>query len=400
MVIKINQIYITMEKEQKEVEQNSNEHKNFDNLVLNQDILKGLYLNGFNEPSSIQIKGIESINSEKDCIIQSQSGTGKTATFLIGIFNNLFKHPNNKILILSPTRELANQTYTVASKLVKHSKVSISLCIGGTEIKTNNFYSNSDIIIGTIGRVLHMIEDKKIQINNITNFVIDEADNMANEKDCIQLNKLISLIPTEAQKVLISATLTHSVFKITDRIMKNPIKILLKNQDVAVDLISQFYIDVEVEENKFDVFLDIYNLISTTQAIIFCNTIRKVEWLAEQLKAQNFSITTIHSKMTQNERNHIVQEFRDGKTRLLLTTDLLARGIDVQQINLVICFDMPPDKETYIHRIGRCGRFNKKGVSISFIKMNDNNEMKLLNMMKNTYKINIKEMPENIDEFL
>jgi superfamily II DNA/RNA helicase len=182
--------------------------------------------------------------------------------------------------------------------------------------------------------------------------------------------------------------------------MKNPIKLLLKNQDVAVDLISQFYIDVEVEENKFDVFLDIYNLISTTQAIIFCNTIRKVEWLAEQLKAQNFSITTIHSKMTQTERNSIVQEFRDGKTRLLLTTDLLARGIDVQQINLVICFDMPPDKETYIHRIGRCGRFNKKGVSISFIKMNDNNEMKLLNMMKNTYKINIKEMPENIDEFL
>ena len=383
-----------MDKEQKE----QKEHKNFDNLVLNQDILKGLYLNGFNEPSAIQIKGIESINSEKDCIIQSQSGTGKTATFLIGIFNNLFKHPNNKVLILSPTRELANQTYSVASKLIKHSKVSISLCIGGTEIKNNNI--NSNIIIGTIGRVLHMIEERKLQINSITNFVIDEADNMANEKDCIQLNKLIGLIPVEAQKVLISATLTHSVFKITDKIMKNPIKILLKNSDVAVDLISQFYIDVEVEENKFDVFIDIYNLISTTQAIIFCNTIRKVEWLAEQLKAQNFSITTIHSKMTQTERNSIVQEFRDGKTRLLLTTDLLARGIDVQQINLVICFDMPPDKETYIHRIGRCGRFNKKGVSISFIKMNDNNEMKLLNMMKNTYKINIKEMPENIDEFL
>ena len=383
-----------MDKEQKE----QKEHKNFDNLVLNQDILKGLYLNGFNEPSAIQIKGIESINSEKDCIIQSQSGTGKTATFLIGIFNNLFKHPNNKVLILSPTRELANQTYSVASKLIKHSKVSISLCIGGTEIKNNNI--NSNIIIGTIGRVLHMIEERKLQINCITNFVIDEADNMANEKDCIQLNKLIGLIPVEAQKVLISATLTHSVFKITDRIMKNPIKILLKNSDVAVDLISQFYIDVEVEENKFDVFIDIYNLISTTQAIIFCNTIRKVEWLAEQLKAQNFSITTIHSKMTQTERNSIVQEFRDGKTRFLLTTDLLARGIDVQQINLVICFDMPPDKETYIHRIGRCGRFNKKGVSISFIKMNDNNEMKLLNMMKHTYKINIKEMPENIDEFL
>ncbi len=383
-----------------EKEQNELEHKNFDKLVLNQDILKGLYLNGFNEPSSIQIKGINAIGSEKDCIIQSQSGTGKTATFLLGVLNNLSKNPKNKVLILSPTRELANQTFNVASKLIKYSKLTISLCVGGTEIKNNNFYINSDIIIGTIGRVLHMIEDKKLEINNITNFIMDEADNMANEKDCIELNKLINQIPMTSQKILISATLTHSVFKITDKIMKNPIKILLKNSDVSVDLISQFYIDVEVEENKFDVFIDIYNLISTTQAIIFCNTIRKVEWLAEQLKAQNFSITTIHGKMTPQERNNIVHEFREGKTRILLTTDLLARGIDVPQVNLVVCFDMPPDKETYIHRIGRCGRFNKKGVSISFIKMNDTNEMKLLNMMKNTYKINIKEMPDNIDEFL
>lgn len=378
-------------KEQKDIE-----HKNFDKLVLNNDILKGLYLNGFNAPSSIQVKGIESITTEKDCIIQSQSGTGKTATFLLGILNILFKNPTSKILILTPTRELANQVHSVATKLIEYSKLSVSLCVGGTEFKTYN----TDIVIGTIGRILHMIEIKKLPINNITNFIIDEADNMANEKDCVELNKLINLVPTTSQKVLISATLTHSVFKITDRIMKNPIKILLKNADVAVDLISQFYIDVEVEENKFDVFIDIYNLISTTQAIIFCNTIRKVEWLAEQLKAQNFSITTIHGKMTQQERNNIVQEFRDGKTRLLLTTDLLARGIDVPQVNLVICFDMPPDKETYIHRIGRCGRFNKKGVSISFIKMSDNNDMKLLNLMKNTYKINIKEMPENIDEFL
>jgi superfamily II DNA/RNA helicase len=378
------------------MEPNENEHKNFDKLVLNQDILKGLYLNGFNTPSSIQIKGIESIGTEKDCIIQSQSGTGKTATFLIGILNNIHKKPLNKVLILTPTRELANQVYSVAIKLVEHSDITICQCVGGTEIKN----INSNIIIGTIGRILHMIEIKKLQINSITNFIIDEADNMTNEKDSVEFNKLINQIPKDSQKILISATLTHSVFKVTDKIMKNPIKILLKNSDVSVDLISQFYIDVEVEENKFDVFIDIYNLISTTQAIIFCNTIRKVQWLEEQLKAQNFSITTIHGKMTQQERNSIVQEFRDGKTRLLLTTDLLARGIDVPQVNLVICFDMPPDKETYIHRIGRCGRFNKKGVSVSFIKMSDNNDMKLLNMMKNTYKINIKEMPENIDEFL
>jgi translation initiation factor 4A len=370
------------------------EHKNFDKLVKNPDILKGLYLNGFNSPSSIQVKGIDSISTGKDCIIQSQSGTGKTVTYLVGILNNI--NINNKALILTPTRELANQVYSVASSLMARSKNTLSLCVGGTEIK----YYNTDIVIGTIGRINHMIEDKRLNINHITNFIIDEADHMTNEKDSLELNQLINKIPVDSQKVLISATLTPSVFKLTDRIMKNPIKILLKNTDVTVDLISQFYLDVEVEENKFEVFIDLYNLISTTQAIIFCNTIRKVEWLAEQLTSQNFSITTIHGKMTQAERNNIVQEFRDGKTRLLLTTDLLARGIDVPQVNLVICYDMPPDKETYIHRIGRCGRFNKKGVSISFIKMSDHNDMKLLNAMKHTYKINIKEMPDNIDEFL
>jgi superfamily II DNA/RNA helicase len=371
------------------------EYKNFDNLVKDPDILKGLYLNGFNAPSTIQVKGIEAITTCKDCIIQSQSGTGKTATYLIGIINAIQKN-NGKALILTPTRELATQVYNVTNNIIQYSKLKTSLCVGGTEIT----YYNSDIVIGTIGRIQHMITAKRLKIESITNFVIDEADNMANEKDCIELNNLIKLVPITSQKILISATLTHSVFKITDRIMKDPIKILLKNSDVSVDLISQFYIDVEVEENKFDVFIDIYNLISTTQAIIFCNTIRKVQWLEEQLKAQNFSITTIHGKMTQQERNNIVQEFRDGKTRLLLTTDLLARGIDVPQVNLVICYDMPPDKETYIHRIGRCGRFGKKGVSISFIKMADQNDTKMLNLMKNTYKININELPDNIDEFL
>lgn len=375
------------------------EHKNFDKLVIKPDILKGLYLNGFNAPSPIQVNGIEAINTGKDCIIQSQSGTGKTATFLLGCINRIYNNTNNyigKAIILTPTRELATQVHTVAQQIIQHSKLSLSLCVGGTEITKYN----TNIVIGTIGRINHMIQAKRLNHENLGCFVIDEADNMTNDKDMAGMNELLNHIPQKCQKILISATLTPSVFRLTDKIMSDPVKILLKNTDVSVDLISQFYIDVEVEENKFDVFIDIYNLISTTQAIIFCNTIRKVQWLAEQLAAMNFSITTIHGKMTQQERNDIVQEFRDGKTRLLLTTDLLARGIDVPQVNLVVCFDMPPDKETYIHRIGRCGRFNKKGVSISFIKMADQGDVKLLNMMKNTYKINIKELPENIDEYL
>ena len=378
------------------MEQENIQHTNFDKLVSKPDILKGLYLNGFNAPSSIQIKGIESISTGRDCIIQSQSGTGKTATFILGCINRIYNDYIGRVVILTPTRELATQVYTVAQTITQYSKLSLSLCVGGTNITKYN----TNIVVGTIGRINHMIEAKKLRMDNISCFVIDEADNMTDEKDMTDMNKLLNTVPNTCQKVLISATLTPSVFKLTDKIMNDPVKILLKNADVAVDLISQFYVDVEVEENKFDVFIDLYNLISTTQTIIFCNTIKKVQWLAEQLASLNFSITTIHGQMTQQERNDIVQEFREGKTRILLTTDLLARGIDVPQVNLVVCFDMPQDKETYIHRIGRCGRFNKKGVSISFIRMNDPNDMRFLNMMRNTYKINIQELPENIDTFL
>jgi superfamily II DNA/RNA helicase len=372
------------------------EHLNFDNLNIKPDILKGLYLHGFTNPADIQVKGIVSINTGRDCIIQSQSGTGKTATYLLGVINLVSSDALKKALIIAPTRELAKQVYDVAVAICKYSTLSISLCVGGTEITSHH----NNIVIGTVGRIQHMMSLKKLNIAKINIIVIDEADNMLNEKDNIDLMNVINLIPQECQKVLISATLTHQVFQLTDNIMKNPIKILLKNINVAVDIISQFYVDVEIEENKFDVLIDLYNLISTTQAIIFCNTISKVTWLAENLSAKNFPITTIHGKMNQKERNDIVQEFRDGKTRLLLTTDLLARGIDVPQVNLVVCYDLPPDKETYIHRIGRCGRFGKKGVSISMIKMTDPYDTRLLSKMKHSYNIDINEIPDNIDTYL
>ena len=372
------------------------EHLNFDNLNIQSDILKGVYLYGFKKPSDIQIRGITSINTGRDCIIQSQSGTGKTATYLLGIINCISKDITKKALVIAPTRELAKQVYDVAVNVCKYSKITTSLCVGGTEI--TSYHDN--IVIGTTGRIQHMMSIKKLNISKLNILVIDEADNMLNEKDSVDLLNVINFIPQDCQKILISATLTPQVFNLTNTLMKDPIKILLKNINVAVDIISQFYVDVEVEENKFDVLIDLYNLISTTQAIIFCNTISKVTWLAENLAAKNFSITTIHGKMSQQERNDIVQEFRDGKTRLLLTTDLLARGIDVPQVNLVMCYDLPPDKETYIHRIGRCGRFGKKGVSVAFIKMTDPYDTRLLNRMKHSYNIDINEIPDNIDTYL
>lgn len=375
--------------------------KTFDDLNLKKDLLEGIYLYGFKNPSDIQIKGIEAICTGKDCILQSQSGTGKTATYLLGILNRL--EVNNKLqgIVIAPTRELADQVFNVAKELTKKSKLSVVKCTGGTNIyKNKKEIKNKNLIVGTIGRINHMIQDKIIQLHSLKILVIDEADDILMDGLSDKLKNIFERIPDGTQICFISATLSYNVFNVTKKVMHDPIQVLLKKHEIAVPLISQFYLDVEQEENKFDVLLDIYNLISTSQAIIFCNTIRKITWLNENLIKNNFPITAIHGKMTQDERNDIVNEFRNGKTRILLTTDLLARGIDIPQVNLVINYDIPPNKETYIHRIGRCGRFGKKGISITFVKSEDAMDVKCLNKMKNFYKIDLKEMPDNVHEYI
>jgi superfamily II DNA/RNA helicase len=245
-----------------------------------------------------------------------------------------------------------------------------------------------------------MIVDKKINVHTIKFIILDEADIMLEDGLTEKLGGIFEKIPDNIQCILISATISHELLSISKKVMYEPIKVLLKNSEVAVDLISQFYVNVECENLKFETLLDLYSLISTSQTIIFANTIKKVDWLKENLEKNNFEITYIHGKMTSKERNDIVKEFRNGKTRILLTTDLLARGIDIPQVNLVINYDLPPNKETYIHRIGRCGRFDKKGVSISMVKMDDVSDNKLFNKMKYHYKIKIDELPDNIEKYL
>jgi superfamily II DNA/RNA helicase len=370
----------------------STKNSNFENLSLNQDLIKGVYLYGFKKPSKIQVEGIQTINTGRDCILQSQSGTGKTATYLLGVLNRL--EPNNKCqgLVITPTRELAIQVHKVAEEISKYSELKIELCIGGTNFNTN--LNSSNLVIGTLGRINHMIKEKNIKIGNLKLLTIDEADEMFADGISLELNNIISNCPFNSQLIFVSATLSDNVFNISKEIMNNPKQILLKKDEIPVELISQYYTDVEIEDNKFDVLLELYTLISTSQAIIFSNKISKVEWLGKKFEENNFPITCIHGKMTSKERNEVVKDFRDGKTRILLTTDLLSRGIDIPQVNLVINYDLPLNKETYIHRIGRCGRFGKSGIAISLVKMRDNNDFKLLKRLKNHYKMNIEELDE------
>jgi translation initiation factor 4A len=376
--------------------------ENFDSLNLNENLLKGVYLHGFTQPSAIQVKGINSINTGKDCILQSQSGTGKTATYLLGVLNRLdITEKSCQAIIITPTRELADQVFNVAGVLAKYTDFKIVKCVGGTDINQSlTELKTASVVIGTIGRIFHMVTSKKINTHKLKLIVLDEADDLLFDGIPDKVNEIFDKSPIGLQVLLISATMCMNVFNFSKKFMHDPIKILLKNNEIIVDLISQFYIDIETEEFKFDTLLDLYNLISTSQVIIFCNTIRKVEWLEQSLKQNNFPITVIHSNMTQDQRDETVKEFRDGKTRLLLTTDLLSRGIDIPQVNMVVNYDLPPNKETYVHRIGRCGRFDKKGVSITMIKSTDPYDTKTLNRMKYYYKMDIKEMPDNISTYL
>jgi len=376
--------------------------EDFESLNLNENLLKGVYLYGFTKPSKIQITGIKSINTGKDCILQSQSGTGKTATYVLGILNRIDELEQKcQGIILTPTHELSDQVYDVAKSLAKFTNINIVKCIGGTDVSENrDNLKTAQLIIGTIGRVSHMITEKRINTYTIKFIVLDEADVMLEKGLSDKLKLIYDKSPQNIQGIMISATMSYEVMNVSKKLLHDPIKVLLKNSEIAVDLISQFYINVESEDLKFDTLLDLYSIMSTSQSIIFANTIKKVDWLKENLEKNNFEITYIHGKMTSKEREDIVKEFRDGKTRILLTTDLLARGIDIPQVNLVINYDLPMDKETYIHRIGRCGRFDKKGVAITMVKMEDASDNKLFNRMKYYYKIKINELPENIEKFL
>lgn len=360
----------------------------FEKLNLKLDLIKNIYLYGYKKPSNIQIKGINSINTKKDCLLQSQSGTGKTATYLLGILNNIDETKRyTQGMVILPTRELAEQVYNVAKEIGKN--YILNLCIGGY----NNFKNikSSQLVIGTIGKLHWMIEQNIIMLNKLKLIVLDEADELFMNGFNYQLKNIFNLIPSNIQTIFISATINENINRYSNKLLNNPVKVLLRKNQVAVDLISQYYVDAEDEKNKFDVLYDIYNIIQSSQCIIFCNTIRKIKWLEEELKKVNFPTTTIHGNMTQEERKEIVKDFRSGTTRILLTSDLLARGIDIPSVKLVINYDLPINKETYMHRIGRCGRFDKKGISISIIKSNDPQDSKIFSVMKRFYSLNIKE---------
>jgi len=373
---------------------------NFDNLGLQEDLLRGIYAYGFEKPSAIQQRAIMPLVKGHDMIAQAQSGTGKTATFTIGILQRLdFSVPECQALILAPTRELAQQIQKVVVALGDYLNAKCHACIGGTRVSDDitKLRNGVHIVVGTPGRVYDMLCRQVLKPDRIKLFVLDEADEMLSRGFKDQIYDIFQALPPRVQVGLFSATMPTEALEITERFMREPIRILVKRDELTLEGIKQFYISVDREEWKLDTLCDLYDTLNITQAVIFCNTRRKVDYLTDKMRAREFTVSSTHGDIGQKERDVILSEFRTGSSRVLITTDLLARGIDVQQVSLVINYDLPRNLENYIHRIGRSGRFGRKGVAINFVTADDTRSLRELEQFYNTQ---IEEMPAHVADLI
>jgi superfamily II DNA/RNA helicase len=384
------------------MEENNNKinYNSFDDMdFLNFELLKGIFDYGFKTPSRIQNLAIKEIYDGFDVIAQSQSGTGKTGAFTIGslsVVDPTQKYP--QVMVLATTRELAGQIHSVFSNISKHMKINIHLCVGGTKVKTNNNKNDpyksirtSQVLVGTPGRIADYISLGAIDPKKIKLFVMDEADALLKDDFIDQIKTIITSLDGNTQICIFSATYPREILDIAGAIMNNPKQILLKREDLTLDLIKQYKIYTKYEQYKFDTLVDLYKNLLIGQCIIFVNSVNSANELTSRLEESGFSVSKIHGSMETVQRTDVLRDFRLGLIRVLIATDVLSRGIDVEQIGIVINYDMPRDRSQYIHRIGRSGRFGKLGVAINFITDRDN---RTLGDIERFYRIQIRDMPD------
>jgi len=372
----------------------------FDDMHLKEELLRGIYGHGFEKPSAIQQRGILPIIERRDTIAQAQSGTGKTGTFAIAGLQMLDPKENDcQILILAPTRELAQQIHKVIQALGTYLNVTSRACVGGTAVREDvqHLSSGIQIVVGTPGRVNDMINRGALRLEKLKLFILDEADEMLSRGFKEQIYDCFQFLPADVQVALFSATMPNEILQLTERFMRDPVQILVKKEELTLDGIKQYFVAVEKEDYKLATLIDLYESLTIQQAIIYCNTRRKVNWLTDKMKQQDFTVSSMHGDMQQQERDLIMREFRSGSTRVLITTDLLARGIDVQQVSLVINYDLPMNRENYIHRIGRSGRYGRKGVAINFVTDEDEEKLREIEQFYNTQ---VDELPMEVSDIM
>lgn len=366
----------------------------FDEMDLDENLLRGIYGYGFEKPSEIQKRAILPVMSGGDIIGQAQSGTGKTGAFSIGMLNRI--DAGNKQLqaiVLLPTRELALQVNTVVKGLSSYMNIQVILGVGGGSIRdqVDGIQKGAQVMIGTPGRVFDIISNRvdRSSLSSLKMLIMDEADEMLSSGFQEQVREIFRFVPNDIQVCLFSATLNSDVMRITDKFLRNPTNILVENECLTLEGIRQYYVNMR-EQDKFSVLMDLYTTMSIAQCIIYCNNRSRVEEVSHLLTSNNFTVGAIHGQMEWDERKRIMDEFRSGRVRVLLATDLLARGIDVQQVSVVINYDIPRDVANYLHRIGRSGRYGRKGIAINFVTAETHS---YLTAIVDHYKTKIEELP-------
>lgn len=370
-------------------------------LNLSEALLKGVYSYGYEKPSEIQRIGILPFLSNKDIIAQAQSGTGKTGTFVIGLLQKMDANKQEtQGIILVPTRELVLQTYNIAKHISSNMNIKIKTLFGGTpvnkdidDLKENTYH----IIIGCTGRVYDMLRRELIDNNTVHTLIIDEADEMLSFGFQNQVRSIFEYMDNDVQVALFSATMPGEIMEVTKQFMVDPIKILIKSEELNLKGISQFKLQVRNDKDKYDTIKDIFDSVSISQCIIYSNSVRRVFDLYEAMKEDGYPVIYIHSNMKREERQENFREFSTGKYRVLISSDLTSRGIDIQQVAIVINFDIPNNKHTYLHRIGRSGRWGRKGLAINFITKRDQYALKHI---EDWYNISIDELPSDFMKYV
>ena len=376
------------------------EDMSFDELNINDNILRGVYAYGFEKPSAIQNKSIPTIIEGKDVIAQAQSGTGKTGAFSIGMLCRIDPElKRTQSIIILPTHELANQVLSVIKEISSYANITNMLVVGKTSVQQciRDLDNNPQIIVGTPGRILDMILKNRLYTDSLKMLIFDEADEILSYGFKDNIYNIVQSVPKETQICLFSATLPEDILELSTKFMNEPVQILVKKEQLTLEGIQQFFVNVKHSDWKYDVIADLYDIINVGQCIIYINNKSKIIEINERLLKDNFPVSYITGDRDTEERKRIMEDFRSGQIRILLSTDLLSRGIDIQQLSLVINYDLPKEKEVYIHRIGRSGRYGRKGVAINLITEREIEDLKYI---ESFYDTKINEMPENIGDYL
>ncbi|KAL8450654.1 hypothetical protein Emag_003094 [Eimeria magna] len=344
----------------------------FEDYFLKRDLLKGIFEKGFEKPSPIQEEAIPVALSGRNILARAKNGTGKTAAFAIPILEKCqIDKKAIQGLILVPTRELALQTSAVVKELGKHLNVQCMVSTGGTSLRDDimRLYNTVHVLVGTPGRILDLANKDMADLRQCHIVVMDEADKLLSPEFQPIVEKLIEFIPKQRQILMFSATFPVTVKDFKNKYLPDAHEINLM-EELTLKGVSQYYAFVE-ERQKVHCLNTLFSKLQINQAIIFCNSVTRVELLAKKITELGFSCFYIHARMLQLHRNRVFHDFRNGACRCLVSSDLFTRGIDIQSVNVVINFDFPQNSETYLHRIGRSGRFGHLGLAVNLVTYDD-----------------------------